>query len=148
VDVWKQAHFGSNATNSSIAGDAADPDHDGIPNLLEYASATDPNVTNASSFQCARLAGNYFQLRFPRNIFATDVVYVLQTANSLTNWNTLMAHTPGPGWQALLGGWSVSESGTNGTGLDQFVNVTVASLSSLTAGGATNQFFRLQIHRY
>ena len=148
VDAWKLAHFGANASNSSIAGDAADPDHDGVPNLLEYASATDPNVTNASSFQCARLAGNYFQLRFPRNVFATDVVYVLQTANSLTNWNTLMAHTPGPGWQALMGGWSVSESGTNGTGLDQFVNVTVASLSSVAAGGATNQFFRLQIYRY
>jgi hypothetical protein len=35
---WQQAQFGDEATNPEVAGWIADPDHDGIPNLLEYAS--------------------------------------------------------------------------------------------------------------
>ena len=38
------AAIGANASNPAIAGPTADPDHDGIPNLLEYAFNTDPLV--------------------------------------------------------------------------------------------------------
>src|SRR5262249_11214587 len=48
---WSYAYFGSDATNSTVSGTTADPDGDGVLNLLEYFLATDPNVpnTNASS---------------------------------------------------------------------------------------------------
>ena len=146
-DVWKSAHFGANATNASIAGDTADPDLDGIPNLLEYACATDPNVSNSNSFTGSRLAGNLFQLRFPRNTSAGDIFYAVQTSRSLTVWSNLMTYASGPGWQALLPGWSVSESGNFGVVPDQYVNVSITSLTNVTVGGSTSQFLRLQIHR-
>ena len=147
TSAWKLAHFGSNANNASISGDTADPDNDRIPNLLEYACATDPNVSNTSPFTGVRLGGNLFQLRLPRNTIANDVVYVVQTATTLNSWSDLITYTPGPGWQATGGGWSVSESGTFGAAPDQFVNVTITSLTNVAGGGATSRFFRLQIHR-
>jgi hypothetical protein len=146
-DVWKLAHFGANANNSSIAGDTADPDHDGIPNLLEYAYATDPNVPNASPFTCSRAAGNVFQISFRRNTSATDIFYVLQTADNFSDWSNLMTYSSGPGWQAGQLGWGVTETASIGVPPDQYVIVTIYSLVNVTVGGTTNQFMRLQVHR-
>jgi hypothetical protein len=147
TDNWKLAHFGANANNNSIAGDTADPDNDGIANLLEYAYATDPNVANAPPFTANRAAGNTFQLRFPRNTFATDIFYAVQSSGSFAGWSNLMTYTPGPGWQSGQLGWTISETGNFGTAPDQYVNVIITSLANVAVGGPTNQFMRLQIHR-
>jgi poly(3-hydroxybutyrate) depolymerase len=48
IDAWRSAHFGASAINPDIAGDSADPDGDGISNLLEYTHGTDPLAANAS----------------------------------------------------------------------------------------------------
>ncbi len=40
--AWQAAKFGADASNASIAGEAADPDKDGLPNILEYALGTLP----------------------------------------------------------------------------------------------------------
>jgi poly(3-hydroxybutyrate) depolymerase len=42
IEAWRVAHFGASALNPDIAGDVADPDGDGVNNLLEYTSGTDP----------------------------------------------------------------------------------------------------------
>jgi hypothetical protein len=42
IEAWRIAHFGASALNPDIAGDVADPDGDGVNNLLEYTSGTDP----------------------------------------------------------------------------------------------------------
>ena len=47
-NVWRLAEFGTNANNSAISGDFADPDDDGIANLLEYALHLDPNVADVT----------------------------------------------------------------------------------------------------
>lgn len=39
--AWRQTHFGS-ANNTGDAADAADPDFDGMPNILEYAFGLQP----------------------------------------------------------------------------------------------------------
>jgi hypothetical protein len=143
--VWRNAHFGANAGNSGIAGDTADPDGDKLPNLLEYAFAKDPLVAGTNPFT-AGLAAGKFQLRFPRNTFATDIaVVVQQSIGSLTNWNNLLTWTNGPGWQTNLPGMNVSESGSFGAAPDSYVNVTLQSLTNAAAGGP--KFYRLQIHR-
>ena len=43
--VWASGNFGVNSTNPSIGGEAADPNHNGVPNLLEYAFNSDPLAT-------------------------------------------------------------------------------------------------------
>lgn len=145
-DIWKQAHFGTNAANVTISGDTVDLDNDRLPNLLEYAFATDPNIFSSNPFT-ANLAGKQFQLHFPRNTLASDITYVVQSSRSLSVWSNLMTYTIATGWQTAVPGTGVSESGSFGVTPDQFVNVTITSTTNVTAAGSTNQFLRLQIHR-
>ena len=42
---WKISEFGPNATVPSIGGDTADPNHNGVPNFLEYAFNSNPLQT-------------------------------------------------------------------------------------------------------
>ncbi len=60
-DNWCLAEFGTNANNSSIAGSLADPDGDGIPNLIEYALGGNPNVPDAATIlpQGAIISGQF-----------------------------------------------------------------------------------------
>jgi hypothetical protein len=143
--VWKQANFGANANNPAIAGDAADPDADGLVNLMEYAFAANPNVASTNPFT-GTLAGNQFLIHFPRNIAAGDITYVLQTSSTLMTWNDLMTFTAATGWVTNLPGTMVAESPTNGAPPNQYVNVTITSATNVMAD-ATNQFLRLEIHR-
>lgn len=41
LENWRQKHFGTTA-NTGSAADRSDFDHDGLPNLIEYALGTDP----------------------------------------------------------------------------------------------------------
>ena len=144
--IWSLAHFGVNAGNSAVAGDTADPDGDKMPNLLEYAYAKNPLNTDTNSFTAGLSAGK-FQLRFPRNTFATDITYVVQqSVGSLTNWNSLMTCVGIPPWQTNQPAFNVSESGGLGLAPDAYVNVTLQSLTNASASGST-KFYRLQIHR-
>jgi hypothetical protein len=43
LDLWRRQNFGTFA-NTGTAGDSADPDNDGVVNLLEFATGTPPNV--------------------------------------------------------------------------------------------------------
>ena len=92
--TWRQTYFGT-AQNSGYAADTADPDHDGIINLLEYAFNTDPNVPNANPISFA-VVGNHLTLTFKRTHPApADLVYTPQVANDLTSgiWNSGPAYT-------------------------------------------------------
>jgi hypothetical protein len=48
-DAWRTKFFGvALCTNQDVCGDSADPDHDGLTNLQEYAAGTDPNNPDSS----------------------------------------------------------------------------------------------------
>ena len=92
--TWRQTHFGT-AQNSGNAADTADPDHDGIINILEYAFNTDPNVPNANPISFA-VVGNHLTVTFKRTHPApTDISYTPQVANDLTSgvWHSGPAYT-------------------------------------------------------
>ena len=40
--TWRRHHFGASAEDLAVAGDAADPDRDGITNLEEYQAGSNP----------------------------------------------------------------------------------------------------------
>jgi hypothetical protein len=145
ISAWKLAYFGANANNAAIAGDSADPNHDGIVNLLAYAYAFNPLVASTNPFT-GNLAGKQFQLHFPRNTSAGDITFIVQASTDLIAWSNLLTYIAASGWATNMAGTTVAESATNGVPPNQYVNVTVTSSTNVTVNAA-DQFLRLQIHR-
>ena len=57
---WRRFHFGD-FTDSGIAADLADPDADGVPNLLEYALDGDPLSASSAPSPLLQVSGLSFQ---------------------------------------------------------------------------------------
>jgi hypothetical protein len=144
-DAWKTTHFGSNATNNAVAGDLIDGDGDGMPNLLEYAMASDPNVFRNQGSLSAMIVTNRLQLTLRRNIGATELTYIVQVSSDLLAWNPLVTYTTGSGWGVNIAGAVVSESSATGVAPDQFVITTVSDSADVDALG--ERYFRLVVHR-
>lgn len=88
---WRHAHFGADANNPAIAGDLADPDADGLNNLLEYALGLDPKVAGPSGITHDLVAieqTNYLRLSINRNPDASDVVLTVESCGDLTDWSS------------------------------------------------------------
>ena len=91
--IWQAKYFmGMQLTNPAVSGNAADPDGDGIPNLLEYAlnlSPTTPGVTGLPTVGTTAIGGStYLTLTFTKVIANTDISYVPQVSGDLATWNS------------------------------------------------------------
>lgn len=144
-DAWKNNRFGANATNITIAGETADPDFDKMPNLLEYAYATDPASFTTNPFTVGLSAGK-LQLRFRRSTTANDITFSVQGSSALPAWTNLLTRTNGSNWQTNQPGLTVSESGVLGVAPDNYVNVTVQSVTNAAINGSP-RFYRLKVQR-
>lgn len=80
---WRLAYFGR-TDNAGDAADAADPDHDGIPNLVEYATGSYPTVTNGPLL-AVTITNNHLAVTFNRAKDATDATIHVEAANSLAD---------------------------------------------------------------
>ena len=86
INNWLRANFTSaEQTNSLISGDAANPDGDGLPNLLEYALGFSPKLAHANPFSPTVTNGN-FQITFPQSKAAADVAVVVEWSADLKSW--------------------------------------------------------------
>jgi hypothetical protein len=81
IGAWRAEYFGT-AENSGDAADLADPDGDGISNLIEYATSSYPTMPNASPVSAA-WNGNHLALLFNRARDATDIIYQVLAGNDL-----------------------------------------------------------------
>jgi hypothetical protein len=142
-EAWRYSHFGTNANNPAIAGDQADPDGDGIVNLLEYAMGSDPSVANATHSPTISLSTGHVQLFFQRNLGASDLTYLIEYSDALASWSPLMTYTAAAGWVPNVPGVTAAESAPSGIPPDQFVNVTI----DLGNQPIATQFLRLSVHR-
>ncbi len=143
--LWKINHFGTNANNPAIAGDSADPDHDGIPNALEYALGSDPNIANTKPL-FGTIVSNHFQLQFNRNTSATDMIFTAQSLIGLPNaWSNLATYLPGTGWHTNTPGAAVTESSPTGFAPDAHVQVIITDPKNTTDPSATNRLFLLKV---
>jgi|GEM_PF-1365657 NPCBM/NEW2 domain. len=93
--LWTSDHFGDEAGDPDIAGPLADPDGDGLPNLLEYAFDTDPRTADTGHAfpRIDTLLANgqtYLTLTFPRRA-AVDagVSYLVEESPDLASWTAL-----------------------------------------------------------
>jgi len=83
---WHLDKFGSE-TSQEITGMQADPDRDGLPNLLEYAMGLPPLTRDAPNFAPA-YAANRVSITYTRNLAATDVPLTVQWTDSFQSWRT------------------------------------------------------------
>ncbi len=117
---WRQQHFGSPDDTGSGANDA-DLDHDGVPNLVEFAFGLDPNRPDAPGLPQPLLGDGAFGVSFavPAGIDASEIVYGAEWSTRLTEGS----------WSAITDTGSVSVHGfsvaTDGRPA-MFVRLTVA----------------------
>lgn len=117
INNWLRANFtASELTNSLASGDAADPDHDGLPNLLEYALGLPPKLANANPFQPA-FANGSFSVTCRLADAAKDVTVTPGWSTNLTSWmvntNLMMQILSDDGTLRTVS-WSSSQPGADG----------------------------------
>jgi hypothetical protein len=88
--AWQQLWFGTNSDNALLAAEWADPDGDGITNLLEYAFLADPLVASPSALPTAvRYTTNgvtHLAVQFGRRPAPAELVYTVQVSPELISW--------------------------------------------------------------
>lgn len=134
-ESWRSVQFGANASNPAIAGDAADPDGDGVVNLMEYALGGDPNLVSSNGLPAASMISSHLQLSFTR-LEPTDVTYEVQASTDLTAWSAITTFLAnGNAW---TGSATVNESGTGATR-----SVTVQD--TVITGSGVKRFLRVRV---
>ncbi len=120
---WRQTHFGITA-GSGIAADGADPDNDGLPNLLEYALNLPPNAVSRAPASVQAMGGN-LEFLYDRGTAAFNggTSYQVEWSDDLTTWS----------------GAGVVETLLSDDGTTQQVKAT------LPAGSGGRRFVRLRV---
>jgi hypothetical protein len=92
---WKGAFFTpAEQTNSAISGPGADPDADGISNLLECLSATNPRQAASGRRLIGEVRdlapygwpGQFFTARFTALALVDDIAFCPEGSSALGNW--------------------------------------------------------------
>lgn len=135
-NTWQLQHFtAAELASATVSGDTADPDGDGISNLLEYALNLDPKAANVTGLPTSSLStvsgAQYLTLTYTQVKAAADITYVPQVSGDLATWNSGASYT------------TLVSTTNNADGVTQTVVVR-----DLTAATAANQrFIRLQVTR-
>ena len=128
VEIWAATNWPCEC-GSNLVANGADPDGDGLVNLLEYAFGNDPNLalrTNLPTVTFVEVGGtNYGALRYLRATNATDLTFEVMGADTPALLNETLTNATG--------------SLTNG-GLE-----IVTVRDSLSMGQATNRFYQLRV---
>jgi len=90
LQAWRQSNLGS-STSTGNAANSADPDGDGLPNLLEYGFGSDPltatTTATTTSFVDQLLQISFFRAR-------ADLTYHVEVSDDLATWS-IIATNPG-----------------------------------------------------
>jgi hypothetical protein len=83
---WKNLNFGVQANNPLVAGDAASPAGDGVPNLLKYAAGLYPFARSTTAPPMVSFNGGMLQFTFQRDPGATDATLTVDASSDLSQW--------------------------------------------------------------
>lgn len=123
---WRAIHFTTaEFADAAISGPLADPDGDGICNLIEYALGLNPKVSDTPGLPVTTNEGNYLTLTVPRSAAATDVIFTALVSGDLQTWNS------GPAFTTVL--------------IDTPALYKVRD--NIPVNGAVRRFIRLQVSR-
>ncbi|MEO0511148.1 MAG: Calx-beta domain-containing protein [Verrucomicrobiota bacterium] len=95
ADAWRFLNFGADA-NTLSAGDLADFDKDGIPNLLEYALKLDPRIEGQVGLPVVSIIENevtderFLTFSYTENDDGEDLIYEVEVSPDLgpDNWTS------------------------------------------------------------
>ena len=100
---WLLSNFtAEQLTNTAISGMGADPDGDGLPNLVEYALDRNPLIPDSAAASVASIETNgeddFLTLAYSRTAAAIDVEFGAEVSSNLTMWfsGTNMVTGPTP----------------------------------------------------
>ncbi|MDB6124200.1 MAG: hypothetical protein JWQ71_3193 [Pedosphaera sp.] len=99
------AQYYPGSTDPSVIGIAADPEGDGVKNLIEFALGMNPAVSDAVHFSTNQpglpigfllnFGGtNYLVLRVQRPRNVSGITYAAETTSDLTNWDSALIIGP------------------------------------------------------
>src|ERR1035441_7912208 len=111
------------------SGDSADPDHDGLSNLMEYALGLPPKDSTAANRPYASIATGHLTLTYTRAKAAIDVSLVVEQSNDLVNWQSGLGY--------------VQQVSCVDEGAIQRITVQLTS----PVAGASGAFLRLRVTR-
>ncbi len=137
-DAWRAAHFSdADFTNDLVSGPSADPDGDGIANLLEYSLGLDPKKVDVSGLPQPQIVHasdqDYLSLSIVKSQANTDVSYGAEVSADLQIWD------------GSAGAVQVSvQANTPTAGFD---TVTFRDLTSLSSASGSRRFLRLRINQ-
>jgi len=130
LQVWRQQQFGT-SENSGNAADSADPDGDGLTNLIEYALGGSPKVADAATIAPAVDSnGTQLQISFSCDDSRQDITYTVQSSDTLAqnSWTDIAQSAGGGAFSATVGTTVTDPS--NGSG-----QRTVTVSTTLPVGG-------------
>ncbi len=129
-ELWRFANFGSYTSDGSAA-DSADPDGDGLSNLMEYALGTGPNTSGVMPAVLA-LNGANLEYTYTRSTAAKDngVTYQIEWSETLEagSWSTETVTQEITSTQEALE--TVKASVPKGTSGKRFLRLKVEAASS------------------
>jgi hypothetical protein len=89
IDAWRLANFTTaEVADPFISGDLADPDQDGLANLMEYALGLPPKDATPLNRPYASISGGYLTLAYTRATSAVDVSLVVEQSYDLITWQS------------------------------------------------------------
>lgn len=124
---WRQTFFGT-IQGADLAADNADPDGDGVPNLLEFATGKDPTTSqNSSSTASTNVNGSSLEYLYLRSLDALN-----SGTTFFVEWNDSLNPAQ---WSST----GVSEVILSDDGIKQQVK------ASVPAGSTGRRFMRLKV---
>ncbi|WP_269539155.1 Ig-like domain-containing protein [Cerasicoccus fimbriatus] len=140
---WQGEHFTEQELGDpAISSDEADPDSDGLSNLIEYALGHDPKEPSAVSRPAAAFDGAHLSFLFKRIPARTDLIYEVIAADGLSGpWTVIARSVGGAPFLDVDGGTeSIAETGS------EVISVSVVDATPISIS-PSGRFMRLRIIR-
>ncbi len=88
LDAWRKANFTTlELANPAISGDLANPDGDGVVNLMDYVLGLAPKAADSNPFS-PRIEANRLTITYTQAKAATDVLLTLEKSDDLVTWSS------------------------------------------------------------
>ena len=138
--AWRGGRFTPTEISSGLANATGDFDHDGVPNLLEYAFGGNPKSPDVSLIApVSGISGNKLQISFPCDAGCTDATYTAQVSAALdpNSWTDIARSVGGA---PILPIGSLSTVSDPGTG-----RRTVTVTDSIQVSAGSKRFLRVNV---